>query len=135
MDPRQYIASLTAKGNLEMEFLIARGQNSCTSGTLDYTIPERFLAVDAVFMPVTKVNFFVETSRNSSSFELESLILEIWTNGSIMPDEALSTSAEILENTFGLLKVTDTFATTSPTIETPVQEEKNEHLETIFIEN
>jgi DNA-directed RNA polymerase subunit alpha len=51
-----------------------------------------------------------------------------------MPDEALSTSAEILENTFGLLKVTDTFATTSPTIETPVQEEKNEHLETIFIE-
>ena len=134
VDPRQYIASLTAKGNLEMEFLIARGQNYFTSGKLDYTIPERFLAVDAVFMPVTKVNFFVETSRNSSSFELESLILEIWTNGSIMPDEALSTSAEILENTFGLLKVTDTFATTSPTIETPVQEEKNEHLETIFIE-
>ena len=134
VDPRQYIASLTAKGNLEMEFLIARGQNYFTSGKLDYTIPERFLAVDAVFMPVTKVNFFVETSRNSSSFELESLILEIWTNGNIMPDEALSTSAEILENTFGLLKVTDTFATTSPTIETPVQEEKNEHLETIFIE-
>jgi len=134
VDPRQYIASLTAKGNLEMEFLIARGQNYFTSGKLDYTIPERFLAVDAVFMPVKKVNFFVETSRNSSSFELESLILEIWTNGSIMPDEALSTSAEILENTFGLLKVTDTFATTSPTIETPVQEEKNEHLETIFIE-
>ena len=134
VDPRQYIASLTAKGNLEMEFLIARGQNYFTSGKLDYTIPERFLAVDAVFMPVTKVNFFFETSRNSSSFELESLILEIWTNGNIMPDEALSTSAEILENTFGLLKVTDTFATTSPTIETPVQEEKNEHLETIFIE-
>ncbi len=134
VDPRQYIASLTAKGNLEMEFLIARGQNYFTSGKLDYTIPERFLAVDAVFMPVTKVNFFVETSRNSSSFELESLILEIWTNGSIMPDEALSTSAEILENTFGLLKVTDTFATTSPMIETPVQEEKNGHLEKIFIE-
>ena len=41
-------------------------------------------------MPVTKVNFFVETSKNNSSFELESLILEIWTNGSIKPDEALS---------------------------------------------
>merc|ERR1712078_337821 len=118
VDPRQYIASLTSKGNLEMEFLIARGQNYFTSGKLDYTIPERFLAVDAVFMPVKKVNFFVETSRSSSSFELESLILEIWTNGSILPDEALSTSAEILENTFGLLKVTDTFATTSPLFET-----------------
>jgi DNA-directed RNA polymerase subunit alpha len=134
VDPRQYIASLTSTGNLEMEFLIARGQNYFTSGKLDYTIPERFLAVDAVFMPVTKVNFFVETSKSSSSFELESLILEIWTNGSIMPDEALSTSAEILENTFGLLKVTDTLSPTSQTIETPVQDEKNEHLETIFIE-
>jgi len=134
VDPRQYIASLNEKSNLEMEFLIARGQNYFTSGKLEYTIPENFLAVDAVFMPVTKVNFFVETSRSSSSFELESLILEIWTNGSIMPDEALSSSAEILENTFGLLKVTNTFVVPSPTIETSIQEEKSEHLETIFIE-
>jgi DNA-directed RNA polymerase subunit alpha len=134
VDPRQYIASLTNKGNLEMEFLIARGQNYFTSGKLDYSIPERFLSVDAVFMPVTKVNFFVETSRSSASFELESLILEVWTNGSILPDEALSSSAEILENTFGLLKVTNTLSVSSTNIETPVQEEKSEHLETIFIE-
>jgi len=76
----------------------------------------------------------VETSRSSSSFELESLILEIWTNGSISPDEALSSSAEILENTFGLLKVTNTLSASSANIEAPVQEEKSEHLETIFIE-
>jgi len=133
VDPRQYIASLTTQGNLEMELLINKGQNYFTSGKLEYTIPESFLAVDAVFMPVTKVNFFVETSRNSSSFELESLILEIWTNGSVLPDEALSSSAEILENTFGLLKVTNTFSSSS-SIETPVQEEKSEYLETVFIE-
>jgi len=94
VDSRQYITSLTDKGNLEMEFLIAKGQNYLTSEKLEYTIPERFLAIDAVFMPVTKVNFFVEPTKNSSSFDLESLILEIWTNGSIMPDEALSSSAE-----------------------------------------
>jgi len=76
----------------------------------------------------------VETSRSSSSFELESLILEILTNGSISPDEALSSSAEILENTFGLLKVTNTLSASSANIEAPVQEEKSEHLETIFIE-
>jgi len=134
VDPRQYIASLTDKGNLEMEFLIAKGQNYFTNGKLDYTVPERFLAIDAVFMPVTKVNFFVETSKNNSSFELESLILEIWTNGSIQPDEALSSSAEILENTFRLLKVTNTFSPAAPTIELSVQEEKTEHLETVFIE-
>ncbi len=134
VDSRQYIASLTDKGNLEMEVLIARGQNYFTSGKLEYTIPERFLAVDAVFMPVTKVNFFVETSRSSPAFELESLILEIWTNGSIVPDEALSSAAELLENTFGLLKVTNTISIASQNIETPIQEEKTEHLETVFIE-
>jgi DNA-directed RNA polymerase subunit alpha len=133
VNPNQYIASLTAKGTLEMEFLIAKGQSYFTNSKLNYTIPERFLAVDTVFMPVTKVNFFVETSRNNSSFELESLILEIWTNGSMMPDDALSLSAEILENTFGLLKVTNTLLT-PPNIEPSFQEEKVEHLETIFIE-
>jgi DNA-directed RNA polymerase subunit alpha len=134
VDPQQYIASLTDKGNLEMEFLINKGQNYFTNEKLDYIVPDRFLSVDAIFMPVKKVNFFVETSRKTSVFDLESLILEIWTNGSILPAEALTSSAEILENTFGLLKVTNTLSTISPSIETPAQEEKSEYLETIFIE-
>merc|ERR1711907_746866 len=113
VDPNQYLASLNSKGNLEMEFFITSGQNYLTSGKLDSIIPEGFLAVDAVFMPVKKVNFFVETSRSGVSSELESLILEIWTNGSITPAEALSTSAEILENTFGILKITETLSTPS----------------------
>ena len=134
VDPSQYIAMLNSNNNLEMEFLIAKGQNYFTSGKLEYTIPETFLAVDAVFMPVTKVNFFVETSRSSKSFELESLILEIWTNGSILPDEALSLAAEKLENTFGLLKVANTSSMSTLDIETTIEEEKSEHLDTIFIE-
>jgi len=135
VDPSQYIATLTNrnKNNFEMEFLISKGQNYFTSGKLDSTIPERFLSVDAVFMPVTKVNFFVvETS--SSNFELENLILEIWTNGSILPEEALSSASEILENSFGLIKVTDTLLPVLPDIKIGTQEEKTEHLETVFIE-
>ena len=58
VDSRQYIASFAGNGNLEMEFLITKGQNYFTSGKLDYTVPDRFLCVDAVFMPVRKVNFF-----------------------------------------------------------------------------
>tara|TARA_B100000475_G_scaffold187978_1_gene158380 strand:- start:495 stop:1430 length:936 start_codon:yes stop_codon:yes gene_type:complete len=134
VDSRQYIASLVGNSNLEIEFLIARGQNYMPSGKLDAIIPAGFLAVDAVFMPVSKVNFFVETSRSNASSELESLILEIWTNGSITPEEALSSSAEVLENTFGVLKVTDTLATQSLNIEVPAQEEKGEHLDNVFIE-
>lgn len=134
VDPNQYIASLNSKSNLEMEFLIANGQNYQTSSKLDSIIPEGFLAVDAIFMPVKKVNFFVETSRSNISSEAESLILEIWTNGSITPAQALSSSAEILENTFGILKITDTFLSPPTNLEMPVKQEKSEHLETIFIE-
>jgi len=134
IDSRQYIATLNAKGNLEMEFLIARGQNYLNNGTVDSVIPAGFLGVDAIFMPVKKVNFFVETSRSTTSSELESLIFEIWTNGSITPAEALSSGAEILENTFKLLKITETSETLTINTETPVKEESGEHFDTVFIE-
>ena len=134
VDPRQHIASLTKKGNLEMEFLIGKGMNYFTNEKLNFLVPERFLAVDTVFMPVKKVNFFIETLRSSSTVELESLILEIWTNGSMTPDEALSLSAEILENTFGLLKVANTPLTLSSNVRVIRKEDNSEHLETIFIE-
>jgi len=135
VDSQQYIASLTDKGNLEMEVLIARGQNYISSAKIDSIIPAGFLAVDGIFMPVTQVNFFVETSKNNSSSELECLILEIWTNGTILPVDALSSAAKILENSFGLLNITDTLPTLALSMNTSAfEEEKEEHLETIFIE-
>ncbi len=134
VDPRQYIACLMNNSNLEMEFLITKGQNYVTNGKMGSVIPAGFLAVDAVFMPVTNVNFFVETSRSSGSSELENLIIEISTNGSITPAEALSTSAEILENTFGLLKITNTIDTVESSIEVPKIEKNGEYLENISIE-
>ena len=134
VDPRQYIATLNTNGNLEMEFLIARGQNYLSNSVVDSVVPAGFLGVDAIFMPVKKVNFFVETSRSTSSSELESLIFEVWTNGSITPAEALSSSAEILENTFRLLKIAETSTTVVISNEIPVQEEGGEHLDTVFIE-
>jgi len=134
VDEQQYITSLTGNANLKMEFLIAQGQNYVVSDKSEAILPEGFLGIDAVFMPVTKVNFFVETSRSNKSSELESLILEIWTNGSIHPDEALSFSAELLENTFGMLKITEPSLNLSTIEDTPLIEEKSEPLETVFIE-
>ena len=133
VDPRQYVATLTAPGNLEMEFLIATGQNYITNNKIDPVIPEGFLSVDSIFMPVTQVNFFVETSTNASS-ELESLILEISTNGSLNPDTALTAAAEILERTFSQLKITKTVPLAVPNIDISTEESKEEQLETIFIE-
>lgn len=134
IDPRQYIATITAKVDVEMEFLITRGQNYLKNTTLESIIPSGFLSVDAVFMPVKKVNFFVETAQTGNSSELESLILEIWTNGSLTPAEALSTSAEVLGNSFELLKITNTTSTLAINKEIYQAEDNPEQLDTIFIE-
>ena len=134
VEPRQYIASLTAESNLEIEFLIEKGRSYALSEKTGALIPEGFVAVDAVFMPVKKVNFFIETSRNNSVSELESLILEIWTNGSITPAEALSYSAEELENTFSSLKITKTVLSVPTHIEESLQEDTKNHLKNVFIE-
>jgi DNA-directed RNA polymerase subunit alpha len=134
IDPRQYIATITSKGDVEMEFLITQGQSYLKNTTLESIIPNGFLSVDAVFMPVKKVNFFVETAQTNNQSELESLILEIWTNGSLTPAEALSTSAEILGNSFELLKITNTTSTLTINKEIYTAEENPEQLDTIFIE-
>merc|ERR1712070_1195790 len=71
-----------------------------------------------------KVNFFVETAQTNKSSELESLT----------PAEALSTSAQILETSFKLLKITNTSSTLTIDEEIEPKEESSEQLETIFIE-
>ena len=134
VEPRQYIASITGPSALEIEFLIEKGCSYALSEKNESLTPEGFVAVDAVFMPVKKVNFFIETSRTNTSSELESLILEIWTNGSMTPAEALSYAAEELENTFGSLKLTKTVFPVQLSIEKTLAEEKVGHLDNIFIE-
>ena len=114
--------------------MISKGQNYITSDKIDSILPPGFLAVDAVFMPVRNVNFFVETSRDESASNLETLILEITTNGSITPAEALSTSAEILENTFSLIKVTETIGNLESNVESLKIEKESEPFDSIFIE-
>jgi DNA-directed RNA polymerase subunit alpha len=135
-DPHQYIATLPDKGDVEMEFLIAAGQNYFLSTRLEYTMPLGFFAIDAVFMPVKKVNLFAEEagSFHEEFGGLENIYFEVWTNGSIQPDEALSLSSEVLENTYGLLKLTDTYLSStnkyqlSPDIEEapPISEAEKE---------
>ena len=118
MEPKQYIATLTASRALEMEFLLTQDQGYSLTGKKNANLPTGFLSVDAVFMPVRKVNFFVETSQNSTSVETESLLLEVETNGSITPIDVLNSASDILSTTFGSLKTTDSIN------ETPIIDEE-----------
>jgi|TARA_B110000444_G_scaffold261046_1_gene310711 DNA-directed RNA polymerase subunit alpha len=105
IEPNQYIASVNTSKIIEMEFLIQAGEGYSLGSK--NSLAEGFLAIDAVYMPVKKVNFFIETSGTDISANRETLILEIYTNGSITPTEALNSAAELLRNIFNLLTVTD----------------------------
>ncbi|WP_414421685.1 DNA-directed RNA polymerase subunit alpha [Synechococcus sp. W60.1] len=105
INPRHHIATLAEGAILEMEFMIGRGHGY---RAVDYSDSKAmaidFLQIDSVFMPVRKVNYAVEAARVGQSLEKDRLILEVWTNGSLTPQEALSQAARILVGLFSPLQ-------------------------------
>lgn len=100
IDHRQYIATICNNTIFEMEFRIEKGNGYKLA---DRNINEKsidFLQIDAVFMPVKKFNYTVQEKRINSKIIQEKLILEIWTNGSLSPQEAISEGSKILTNLF-----------------------------------
>ena len=103
IDPEQYIATICGNNMLEMEFKIEKGtgyhliERSADDSSLD------FLQVDAIFMPVKKVSYSVEDIRYNQNLLKDQLKLEVWTNGSLLPKEAVSSAAAILTNLFSSL--------------------------------
>jgi DNA-directed RNA polymerase subunit alpha len=105
VNPNQYVATLSAGAKLEMEFRIEKGKGyRAVERGRDETTALDFLQIDAIFMPVRKVNYSVEDARIGGSLEKDRLIMEIWTNGSLTPQEALSQAASILVDLFNPLK-------------------------------
>ena len=104
IDTNQYIATICNNNILEMEFRIEPGKGyQIVEKFMDDTSVD-FLQVDAIFMPVKKVNYSVEEVRYDQSSLKDKLTLEIWTNGSISPQEAIGQSSTILTNLFSPLK-------------------------------
>lgn len=113
VEGRQYIATVTSNVNLEMEFILEKGEGYSIDKKTSSLERAGFLSIDSIFMPVKKVNFFVETSQTNVSSELESLILEIYTNGSIEPIVALSYASKLLEKIFTELQIANSPSQTS----------------------
>jgi DNA-directed RNA polymerase subunit alpha len=105
ISPDQYIATLSPDAVLEMEFKVEQGKGyRPVEKNLDENVALDFLQIDAIFMPVRKVNYSVEDARVGGSMEKDRLIIEMWTNGSLSPQEAISQAASILVDLFNPLK-------------------------------
>jgi DNA-directed RNA polymerase subunit alpha len=97
-DPDQVIFTATAdSANIEMEIKVARGRGYVTAEELEFEHAALgTIYLDANFSPVTKVNFLVEDARVGQQTDYDRLILDVWTNGSLTPEQALHEAAELL---------------------------------------
>ena len=84
------------KTRLDIEFTVERGRGYSPANERSGHLPIGELPVDAIFSPVKRVNWEVAPSRVGQSTSYDRLILEIWTDGTISPERALSSSAKIL---------------------------------------
>jgi DNA-directed RNA polymerase subunit alpha len=82
--------------NLEIEMTVERGRGYTPADDRGGRLPIGELPVDTIFNPVRRVNWEVGAARVGQSTNYDKLIMEIWTDGTIGPEEALSTSAKVL---------------------------------------
>lgn len=92
------IATLTQDIPFNVELEISRGRGYVPAEqNKKEGVPVGTIAIDSIFTPITKVNYFVENTRVGQRTDYDRLILEIWTNGGIQPKEALLYGANILQ--------------------------------------
>ena len=103
INPNQYIASFSGDETLTFEVKVEKGIGYQFAEQANNNDDLDFLSIDAVFMPVLKVNYKINNVYLGYSKTTESLILEITTNGSVSPEKALSEAAQKLMTWFSFL--------------------------------
>ena len=98
LEPDQHIATLNKEGKLDMEMVVRMGKGYVPAERLkDENTPIGVIAIDAAFSCVKKVNYVVTNSRVGQVTDYDKLTLEIWTDGSVFPEDAVAFAAKILK--------------------------------------
>jgi DNA-directed RNA polymerase subunit alpha len=129
LNPDQHLATLDREAVLTMEVQVEKGRGYVPAEKRELEgLPVNVLVLDADFTPVKQVNFQVEPAKRHPG--AERLVIEIWTNGSVTPEDAVGEAALILEDHFSLLCRFPQGV--EPEEETPVEVEKVELNENLF---
>ena len=109
-NPDLHIATLEENATLVMELNLARGRGYVPAEqNKNENTPISVIPVDSIYTPVRKVNYTVENTRVGQVTDYDRLVLEIWTDGSISPDEGVSIGAKIMQEHLNLfIQLTDT---------------------------
>ena len=102
-NPDLHIATLNEDAHLQMQLTLERGRGYVSADkNKTPSMPIGVIPIDSIFTPVKKVNYTVEDTRVGQITDYDKLTLEIWTNGTLKPEEAISSAAKILNEHLNL---------------------------------
>jgi DNA-directed RNA polymerase subunit alpha len=98
MNPDQHIAALSKEGELKMTMTVGAGKGySLAENHKDPEAPIGTLPIDAVFSPIQRVNYIIGNARVGQRTDYDKLTMEVWTDGSVAPEDAIAYGAKILK--------------------------------------
>ena len=132
LEPDAIIATVAEGGKLHMQLRVKRGRGYVSADrNFDEDLGIGWIPIDSVHSPVKKVNYLVEGARVGQTTDYDKLTIEVWTNGSVTPRDAVSLSAKLIRdhlNIFVSLDEADD-ETSEAGAETPRIGVTNEHLD------
>lgn len=131
VDPNHYLLTLDKKGALEIEAMVGKGYGyTPTERKREEKLPSGWIVVDSIYSPITRVNYVIENTRVGQITNFDKVTLDITSDGTIDPAEALRQAAEILAYHFSFItkigetaakpRKTKTAVQTEGTAKTPV---------------
>jgi DNA-directed RNA polymerase subunit alpha len=124
LNPDHYIATLSRDGKLSMEMVVKTGRGYVSAErNKEEGQPIGTIPMDAIFSPIKKVNYTVTNARVGQITDYDKLILEVWTDGSLNPEEAVAHAAKILKDQ---LSIFITFEEEEEEMSYPEDEEQKE---------
>ena len=99
LDPGLHIATLSGGGSLNIEMRLKRGRGYVSADrNFDEDLSLGYIPIDSVHTPVKKVNYAVDAARLGQNTEYDKLTIEVWTDGSVKPDDAIGLSAKLIKD-------------------------------------
>jgi DNA-directed RNA polymerase subunit alpha len=101
LDPKAPIATMSENGHLKMEMRLSRGRGYISADkNFDEDMGIGYIPIDSVHSPVRRVNYHIEAARIGQETDYDRLVLEVWTNGTVSPEDAVGMAATLLTEHF-----------------------------------
>ncbi|MCK6530970.1 DNA-directed RNA polymerase subunit alpha [Myxococcota bacterium] len=129
LNPDHHICTLAPEGHVRMELTIKKGRGYVPAErNKDPDAPIDTIPIDAIYSPIRKVNYTVSNARVGQVTDYDKLIVQLWTDGSVAPADAVAYAAKILKEQLQIFINFQEEMEPAGAVEAPEDEEVNEHL-------